>query len=298
MTKIRIMKRKEKWFKAGLLVALCGGLYAFQLMKAAPTTLTLEAAIAQKKVNCRLTSTGTFSGESVSVSITNLTAAPLNITIPNGTVFKPEDEGDQDLIIVQEQAIALNSKATVKQVLDGFCMEADDHSPKADGGMKLSRTLNPKLQELTAFMNNKGYDSYAIQDAVWAVSNGHSVSNIGNGDEKGKSLRTFICKLTNQQDTWYETKQERIVTPERIIESNPVSVNGTLSFVSDGQVKIHEVVKKAGGEVMNTSDEMEFPRKGKWNYGFTLTVKGWEKGNYVVNVMDGTKVLQAFPFTI
>src|SRR5687768_17946236 len=46
------------------------------------------------------------------------------------------------------------------------------------------------------------------------------------------------------------------------------------------------------------SEELEFPQKGKWNYQFVLTVQGWEKGNYTVDVMDGTRVIQTFPFTI
>src|SRR5689334_13247388 len=116
------MERKEKWFKAGLMVALCGGLYAFQLLKSAPTSMTLEDAIAKKMVNCRMASTGNYSGSSVAITLTNLTGTPLNITIPNGTVFKPSEDEDQDLIIVDQQLIALNAKATTKQVVDGFCM--------------------------------------------------------------------------------------------------------------------------------------------------------------------------------
>lgn len=292
------MRNKEKSFKAGLLVVLCGGLYAFQIFRMTPVTLTLEEAIAQKKVTCKLTSTGNYSGESVAVSVTNLTGAQLKITIPPGTVFKPSEDGDQDLIVVQQQAIALNPKATGKQVLDGFCMEAHDSAPTENNGMKLTRTTNPKLQELAAFMDNKGYDSHTIQDAVWAVSNDYDIAAVDNGDEKGKALRTFLSKLTNRPDPWYATEQEHTVTPERIIESNPVSVNGMIQFESDGKIKIHEIVQKVGGEVMDTSEEIEFPQKGKWNYEFTLTVKGWEKGEYVVQVMNGTKLVKAFPFTI
>jgi hypothetical protein len=296
--KIRIMTRKEKWFKAGLLIMLCGGLYAFQLLKTAPTTMTLEQAIAKKMVNCRMASTGKYSGESVALTLTNLTGTPLNITIPNGTVFKPSEDEDQDLIIVDEQQIALNAKATTKQIVDGFCMEPHDSSPTPENGMKLSRNTNPKLQELTAFMNGKKYDSDIIQDAVWAVADGDDVSSIDNSDEKGKALRTFVAKLINKPDPWYSKKQERVVTPERVIESNPVMVNGMITIETEGAMKINEVVKKSNGQVMNTSEEMEFPKKGKWNYQFTLTVKGWEKGDYVVNVLSGTKLIKAFPFKI
>lgn len=292
------MERRKNRFRAGLLVLLCGGLYAFQLLKSAPLAITLEDAIAQKKVSYRFVSNGNFSGESVAVSLTNLTGTPLSVTIPAGTVFKPNDAGDQDLIVVEQQAIALNGKASVNQLLDGFCMEAHDSSPTAENGMQLSKTNNQHLQELAAFLNGKGYDAETVQSAVWAVSDHKPISAIGNGTEKEKALRGFLSKLTSQPDPWYATRVERRVTPERRIESNPVSVNGQIRFTSNGSIKIHEVVQKADGTVMNTSDEIEFPRKGNWNYGFTLTVKGWEKGDYVVNVMEGTKLLKAFPFTI
>lgn len=292
------MERKNKWFRATLLALLCGGIYAFQVLQHAPVTITLEEAIAKKMVTCRFTSNGNYSGESVVVSVTNLTGNPLTITIPNGTVFKPNEDKDQDLIIVEQQAIALKAKATGNQVLDGYCMEASDHSPTSDNGMKLSKTTNSKLMELAAFVDKKGYDSYTLQDAVWAVSDGNSISNIDSDTEQGKALRTFLAKLTDQEDPWYETKQERVVTPERLIENNPVSVNGKIRIESSGNMKIHEVVQKVGGEVKNTSPEMEFARKGIVNYEFTLTVKGWEKGNYEVKVMNGDKLVQTFPFTI
>lgn len=292
------MKRNNKWFRATLLATLCGGIYAFQVFQNAPVTITLEEAIAKKMVTCRFTSTGSYSGESVSVSVTNLTGNQLMITIPNGTVFKPSEDEDQDLIIVEQQAIALKAKATGNQVLDGYCMEANDHSPTTDNGMKLSKTTNSKLIELAAFVDKKGYDSYTLQDAVWAVSDGNSISNIDSDSEQGKALRVFLAKLTNQEDPWYETKQERVVTPERLIENNPISVNGKIRVESNGNMKIHEVVQKVGGEVKTTSPEMEFSRKGIVNYEFTLTVKGWEKGNYEVKVMNGDKLVQTFPFTI
>lgn len=292
------MSKNEKRFKAGLLVALCGGLYAFQLFRITPVALTLEEAIAQKKVACKFTSNGNYSGESVAISLTNLTGTPLQVRITPGTVFKPSEDEDQDLIVVQEQAIALNAKATSQQVLDGYCMESHDGVPTENNSMKLTRTSNPKLLELAAYLNNKGYDDGTIQDAVWAVTDASPVSTIPNSSEEEKNLRSFTSELTDQPNPWYTTGQERVVTPERRIESNPVSVNGMISFQSDGKVKIHEVVQRVGGEVMDTSEPIEFPQKGKWNYEFTLTVKGWEKGDYVVNVMDGTKLVKAFPFTI
>jgi hypothetical protein len=292
------MERIKKRFGAGLLVLLCGGLYAFQLLKVVPKTVTLEDAVTQKMVSCKLISNGNYSGESVAVSLTNLTGTPLNVIIPAGTVFRPDDTGDQDLIVVEQQAIALNGKASVNQVLDGFCMEAHDSAPTTDNGMRLAKTDNKHLQDLAAFLDGKGYDAQTVQSAVWAVSDHEPISTIGNGDEKGKALRTFLSQLTSRPDPWYATKVERHITPERRIETNPVSVNGKIRFTSDGSVKIHEVVQKVGGEIKNTSEEIEFPKKGNWNYEFTLTVKGWEKGDYVVNVMEGTKLVKAFPFTI
>lgn len=39
-------------------------------------------------------------------------------------------------------------------------------------------------------------------------------------------------------------------------------------------------------------------RAGKWKYEFTLKVRGWNKGDYVVHIINGTKEIQSFPFTI
>lgn len=292
------MKRKDYWFKIGALMLLCVGLYAFQELKNAPVTLTLQDALAKKMVSCKYSSTGMYSGESVNISITNLSNSELNITIPRGSVFKPSEVADQDLIVVQQQAIALNAKANLKQVVDGFCMEATDHAPTANNGMKLSKTTNAKLTELTAFLDGKKYDKSSIQSAVWAVSNNYSFSSIDGDSPRGKALRTFLSKLTQREDPWYQTKQNYAVTPSRVIQISPVEVNGRIQFESEAGMKIHCVVKDGSGDVKNVMQELEYPSKGKSTYHFKLIVKGWSNGNYKVEVMNGTTVLQTFPFTV
>jgi hypothetical protein len=111
------MKRSKKWFNVGLMVALCGGLYAFQLMRLAPVTITLEEAIAKKMVSCNITSTGNYSCESVAISITNLTATPLNLTIPGVAVFQPHKSRDQEFITAEQQLLTLNGKMCGKMEL-------------------------------------------------------------------------------------------------------------------------------------------------------------------------------------
>jgi len=292
------MKGKEKALRVGLPALLCLGLYAFQLMRATPVPLTLEEALAKKMISCTATSTGGHSGSSVAITVTNLSASPLTITIPDGTVFKPSEDEDQDLLITEPHVISLNGKAVNKRVLDGYCMEASDHSPTRNNTMKISKTSNKDLLALTRFLDKKGYDNGTIQSAVWAVSDKHPISYIDNEDVKTKELRSFLSTLTHQPDPWYEAEPKVVVREDRIIETNPVSVSGKIQFESDGQVTITEVVKNAAGTVVNTSDAIDFPKKGTWTYKFTLTVEGWEKGAYSVTVMNGTNALETFPFTI
>lgn len=108
------MQRSKKWFNVGLMVALCGGLYAFQLLRLAPVTITLEEAIAKKMVSCKMTSAGITSEESVAISVTNLTNSPLNLTIPGGTVFQPDKAQDRKFITAEQQLMTLNGKACGK----------------------------------------------------------------------------------------------------------------------------------------------------------------------------------------
>src|SRR5690606_31905115 len=112
------------------------------------------------------------------MNLTNTTSAPINILVPAGTTYLPANEDEQTLIQLEDQLIVLSPKQTKSTNIAAFCMEASDRCPTSSSAFKIAPTTDKKLTELTTYIKGKTIDKGSFQNAVWAISDGHSVSNI------------------------------------------------------------------------------------------------------------------------
>jgi hypothetical protein len=266
----------------------------------ADKTLTIQDAVKLKQAAAVVTSKGDYSGNCLTIQVTNTSKETVTITIPPGTVFHPVDEGDQDIFVVKQQVIVL--KPSEKKVMDGngFCCQLHDASPGEGEGFTVGITANEKLKKLADFLDKKDYPEHVVQEAVWCVSDDNEVTNIYAADPASvKPLREFICELTGQKDQWYTTEQKREVTPERVIVSEPVKVSGSLTYESTTGDQIRgELWGPDNKKLFDLGKPMTAQHSGTMSYGFNLKVTGFEKGKYTVIIYGNTKELLKQEFSI
>lgn len=293
--------KKETRNKLSICAAagICFILLGFQSRKYETKTVSLQEALRQKRITARFVSTGKYAGASITCKLTNLTAAPVRIHMPAGTFFTPEDSGEQSLLLPQEKMITLAPKAATEQVIDGFCTEASDRCPGAGSKFSLAAQTIPKMQELTDFMKAKKYPQQVLQDAIWTLTDKHAVSNVyADGVAGIKELRTKLCQLTGQKETWYNSPQQHTVDASGNIRQETVAINGQLSFTCNKGAKVHEEVHNSAGKVLFKMKDTAIVYSGNVDFEFKIRVTGWEKGTYTVKVMEGTKVLTTYAFAV
>ncbi|MFI5202955.1 MAG: hypothetical protein ACHQF2_00545 [Flavobacteriales bacterium] len=264
------------------------------------TTSLLEDALTQQKIELACTGLGGHSGKSVELTIKNNSGAPLQLRVPQGTLFEASNSSEQNLVVPETELISLAKGEKKKYKVSGFCTELHDMSPDKGSGFSLSRTNDSVLVKLVNYITrHPGLPTGAIQEAIWCVTNGSNVSNICNETPaKVKELREFVCSLTAKKDVWYDTPRERIVTPERLISNVPTIVTGMLEFEATEIMKVKSEIRDSLGKVITANPEtMTFP-KGKFHFDFKVTVKGWEKGKYTVIYYTETKTLIKQEFEI
>lgn len=280
-----------------LLVSVVG-LLSFQNKSITQEIITLSEAINAGKISVQTKSTGGYSGPCVAMTITNKSRQPLRIKIPAGTQYIPEDEGEQTLIQIEDKDVLVNSSNSKSIQVEAYCMEASDRCPSSSANMKLGTNTNKNLNNLISYLKGKTIDRNSFQDAVWAISNGHSISNIVAEDEQTKALRKYVASLTGQKDSWYTSPQSVQVDNRGNFNYSTVTINGELAFNCTKGKPIFQELKKENGEVMFTSEQMFTPVTDHVRYEFKLSVKGWEKGNYYVDINDGEKQLAKFTFKV
>ena len=260
--------------------------------------LDIQSAIDAKKISADIQSIGRHEGKSVSLKLKNNTLKNLRIKVPAGTLFYPEDNGEQTLIHLENDLIVLKPHGEYSGFLAGFCTERNDRCPSEAAAMKISYSQNAQFKKLTDYLKGKKINKGVYQDAVWAISNGSSITNIDASEPSAAALRKFMAELTGQKDTWYSSPQSRRVDENGNIVHETVVIKGKLEFDCKKNAKVRQDIYKENGESVFVSEKYMVASTPHVNYRFTLRVRGWEKGKYYIRIHDGTDEITRYYFEV
>ncbi len=259
---------------------------------------TLTEAIASGSIEADVSSIGKYSGKSVKLTVTNTTNRSIKITVPAGTTYIPGEDEEQTLIQLEEEFFVLEPRGSKTHMIAAFCTEASDKIPASDGKFTISKSSNKKLDEAIAYMKGKKIDKKSFQDVVWAITDGHPVSNIQVTNPQTKVFRTYLAELTGQNDTWYTSRQNHTVNEERRVVSQTVVVRGQVDFPSDGTSVIRQEVIDKDGEVRFALPPATPRKSAKVTMDFSVRVRGWEAGDYTLRIMKDDVEIKAYPFVL
>lgn len=288
----------QKLFLFPLTLLICAIVISAQSAPTAEKEITLNEAIASGTITVDVSSVGKYSGKSVKLVATNTTRKSLKITIPAGTAYVPGDDEEQTLIQLEEEFFVLAPNNSKTHMIAAFCTEASDKSPASGGKFKISTSANKKLNEAIAYMANKQIDKKSFQDAVWAITDNHSVSNIQASNPQTQEFRKYLATLTGQKDTWYTSPQHHTLNEERRIVSQTVVVHGQVQFPSDGTSIIRQEVIDKDGEVRFALPPATPRKSQKVTMDFSVRVRGWEPGEYTLRIMKDNEEIKTYPFIL
>ncbi|MCU0429223.1 MAG: hypothetical protein MUF42_04565 [Cytophagaceae bacterium] len=186
---------------------LFGGLLAL-FLPAWSAEVSLQEALQQKKVALSAKGNGGFQGSCLHLELNNLTQAPISIKMDPGAIFKDQDLGAQNLMLVEEYMVLLKPKQ--KQSLDAqtMCIEHHDYSPAQGDAFVYASMAQGYLLELAQLLARKNYQNSTAQSAVWAITDKSSIGDIYATDTTMASeLLDVVCKATGQ-------KRPAIITPK------------------------------------------------------------------------------------
>lgn len=255
-------------------------------------------AIKAKTISATLLSNGKHNGNSVDLKITNLTSQTIELIIPAGTKYSTDVEDEQTLIQLEDKFIAFQPKQTYTGKVAAFCTEASDRCPTTASAMKITKNTNPKFTELSEYIKGKAIDKSTFQDAVWAISDDYSVSNISAEDQVSKDFRKKVADITGQKNPWFNSPQNVTVDDQGNFNRETLLIAGQLEFMCNKGTMVHQDIYKANGEAVLISDKTMQARYGNVTYRFQMQVKGWEKGEYYIKLHDGTNEITRYNFSV
>jgi hypothetical protein len=283
------------------LLSLVGFLaFGFMTSKSAVEQITIETAIKNKIVSVSFISNGKYSGRSIFCTLKNLSGKAYKIVVPAGSYFQAPNEDEQDLIVPQEEIIALSPNENKSALLNGFCTNLNNRAPKEQGTFKLvTSKTSKKMPKLLTFLKGKKFENHTLQDAIWALTNDSSVSGVAGDDETAvEALRKELYLITTQKVTWYNAPQITTMNEDRTINRETAKISGALEYETKKGAKVHIEVINPDGEVKIKTSDRAMEISGTLSFNFAVEVKGWKKGKYVVRVVEDNKLIKSYDFIV
>lgn len=264
------------------------------------TTISIQEAVRNQKIIVLATSNGNHRGDAIKLEVKNSSRLKTRLLIPSGTVFHPEDNLDQDIIVTQNQYFVLNPQEDHSLVVQGYCSEMSDLSPSAGSAFTIGTTTNADLQRFCARVKSSSFPENTMQEAVWAMTDGEPVSQIYSENKAaGDELRKIVCDITGQKETWYEKKVNREVTEDRQIVGTPVEVTGGIQYVSrKGQFISAELWGPENTKLYDLGEPSPSPFTGTLTFNFNLSLEGFPKGKYKVLIKENKRVIKQQDFEV
>ena len=272
--------------------------------------IELNEAIKTGKINVEVSSNGNgLSDGMLTAQIQNTSTLKITLKIPVGQVFICEEDPRQNLIIVQEEIMALNANQKLQKNLLGMCIEAGDMSPGSDIRYKPGSKANGDLLACAQFINTHQLYNSTGQNAIWVFTDNHEIGWIDAYNEHGTKLREYVAKLKGVENPWYSTSHignENHQLSDTYNASQPVleryhmtqaEINGNFAWELKERTKITFAIYNSQGQLIRTFFNDKVFNPGELSMRFHYKATHIARGTYFARITNGEQVIAQREFT-
>jgi len=192
----------------------------------------------------------------------------------------------QDILVTQEQILAMGKRQEKTFEVNGYCCEADHSGPSKGLKYELGKLAAPNLVLVATYLNATKMDENTQQYAVWAVSNNKPTANIvGKNDSLTQDLRHFVAKVKGEPIPWYTLQKRVRINSYGDINEHPLQLKATVNYNVDKTVYAYFfVLDSLGNKVAKITGQWLNP--GNHDYEVNVDVRSLQKGKYKIVLAD------------
>ncbi len=274
---------------------LCAAL--FQIASAAIEQRSLIELLEHRLIDVKAVGLGGHSGESVRVTVRNLSAGPLNTRIPVGWVFTSQVPVVQDLLVTREEVLAIAGGATRTVTCRAYCCEATGTGPSEGEIYRAGRPANAKLQAVAQAIARGAYTDDMAQNAVWVLSDNNDIASLGAMDSTVyDTLRLAVSRISGQPAPLYSMRYAE--EEGRVCSQRPSSIRRRLRYTTMGTAFTAVVLDRNGHVVRVLNDHTQL-EPGTHTLTFDLDVNDWPPGSYSIQAHSTDRAgVHRMPFTL
>ena len=246
--------------------------------------LSIEDAIKKGLVTATITGKGGHQGECVELKLESLIEKDTLLRIEPGRRLVSDDSTLQDILIIKEIQVFLAGKE--KKILDlfGFCCQATNGSPGKGSLFDAGFMEDSSFILLAEYLGKSGLPLGVMQNAVWVLSNNHSISSIHNDNEndrdKMKELYGLIAGIKGLEFKfpWYTLKYEQDTA--RLFSNRPNKFFAEIDYNITHSANVDLVIRDIQNRHVTNIFTNRPHHPNTYNFRFNLNVNSWPKGKY------------------
>lgn len=230
-------------------------------------------------------------GKNITVTLKNLSSQHLDIEVPCGYTFKPENDKLQNMLVTELLVFDLKPNESQTRYSHAYCCEAHDGGPSEDEPYKAGKMAKSELVQLANFIKENNYQDYAAQRAIWAVSDKSPLSYIYTDDTTElRKMIHFTGKLTG---AGHEEISEALNKNKGAAKKVMARVNIDIPVEKDAYIWI--VVHDPNNVNMKTLMTKTFVQAGKFQKNFNISSVDLGAGLYTVRIYSDNKAVKELP---
>ncbi|MCC6600964.1 MAG: hypothetical protein IT223_09865 [Crocinitomicaceae bacterium] len=269
----------------------CSLLFAFTI-DTPSARVDIFQAMENKWITVKAVSKGGNSEDCASIEVKNISGSPLSIVVPSGTLLNSINEDEQDIIVTQPATLFVQNNGTAGKNLYGFCCQASGGLPVSGNPFKTEMCGDELLRKLAEHLAVNSYSPTQQQNAIWAVSDRHSIGGISDEEDKSaQPLREFTANLLHQPVPFYQVDYGYV--PNTVFVYAPKTLKGTMDYRITVSGKASLYIYNPEGEKFETFFENRPMQSGFYKQRFSYTATDMTAGTYRVElVVDGKLICE------
>lgn len=234
-------------------------------------------------------------GNNLLISLKNLGNSPLDVEIPAGFLFTAAEDSRQNMLLTMEVDFALMPQQLLVKSAHGYCCEANDKSPLDEDNYLVKQDAGKELNELARYVAAQKLSGYAVQRAIWCVSDKKDLDLIQDEDTSvSRRLIGFTGKLMNTSELEITKALRKAIRGSKACEK-AIKVN--LPILAEGE-QIWIVIQNINNINLQTVMTKQVVARGYFEKQFGVSSLDLGKGNFVVRIYSTHKPVQSIPFTL
>lgn len=264
--------------------------------------LSIENAVKNKIISAELKGSSTYSGDAINLKIKNISPVDTIIRIEAGRRWTSIDSSEQDILIVKELDVFLAANEQKQLNLFGFCCQSNNGAPNFNSNFNVGFMEDSSFIKLAQFLNKSELPINVMQNAIWVLSNNHSLNSIHNDKkenaEKMKELFQLLSYLKKivYVFPWYTLTYK--TDTSRVFSNRPNYMFAEIEYYLPHQSSVDLLIRDSKNLIAKKIFIEKPHHQGNYNYKFDLDVGNFPKGKYYFRLYADNQMIMEKEFEL